>query len=185
MKRILLIFILTVCVCGCIFDKSNNEYENFEHYDLNDRDTKTMSYQIVNDKTKQEETYVVTDITPEGSEVAINGLFYKVSDNDYIKLDEFDSSGPDDYKFEDQNYFSVDKLYITRLFGSVVYEYTLDGGNTKKKDLSEKVVMYGTKIKDVKNGYVYFEGQTAFRGNQLYMRCSLKTSECEECSVNE
>ena len=57
---------------------------------------------------------MVTDITPEGSEAAINGLFYKVSDNDYIKLDEFDSSGPDDYKFEKQNYFSENKLYITK-----------------------------------------------------------------------
>lgn len=181
MKKILLIFILTVCVCGC----SNNKYDDFKHYSLKDRDTETTSHQIVNDKTKQEETYVITDITPEGSEAAINGLFYKVSDNDYIKLDEFDSSGPDDYKFEKQNYFSENKLYITRLSGGIVYEYTLNGVDTQKIDLSEKVRMYGTKVNEIKNGYVYFGGKTSLYGDQLCMRCSLKTSECEECSVNE
>lgn len=175
MKKLLLILILTFCIYGC----SNNEYNDFQHYSLKDRDTETTVYQTINDKTKQEETYIVTDITPEDSEAAINGLFYKISDNDYIKLDEFDSSGPDDYKFENQNYFSGNKLYITRLFGGIVYEYTLDGSNTQKKDLSEKVRMYGTRVKEVKDGYVHFEGRTDIHGDSKSIKCSLETSKCE------
>ena len=176
MKRILLVFILTVCVCGC----SNNEYDDFKHYSLKDRDTETTSYQVVNDKTKQEKIYVVTDITPEGSEASFDGLFYKISDNDYIKLDEFESCNPSSYKFEDENYFSGNKLYITRCSGGKIYEYTLDGVDTKKTDLSWKVNLYMARVKEVKNGYVYFEGEEGdFSGEAKNVRCYIETSECE------
>lgn len=176
MKKLLVLVILIFCVCGC----NNNQYDDLKHYDLKDRDTKTTVYQTINDKTKQEETYVVTDITPKDSEASIDGLFYKISDNNYIKLDEFESCNSSSYKHKNENYFSEDKLYITRCSGGRVYEYTLDGINTKKKDLSSIVNLYMAKVKEIKNGYVYFEGEEGdFSGQAKNVRCSIEKHECE------
>ena len=76
MKKILTIIMILLCfvITGC------NKKDNFEHYDLKDKDLNTYVYH----GDEKDELYALADITPEGYESFITGLFYKVSENDYI-----------------------------------------------------------------------------------------------------
>lgn len=171
MKKILVISIICIlCFCGC---NKQDKYEGFEHYDLLDRDTTSMSYSFYNDNN-QKETYIVTDITPKNSEEIINGLFYEVGENDYILIDSFSScNNSADYKSKADNYFYNNKLYIIRCSGGIVYEYTLNGENTAKKDLSSQIGIYNASIVDIKDGYIYIEGK------DKKIKCSQETYECK------
>ena len=96
-----------------------------------------------------------------------------------IMLDEFSScSNPTDYKNQSHNYFSDNKLYVTRCSGGIVLEYTLDGTNTQKKDLSNIVNLQNATVKEVKDGYVFFEGKDSSRNTKI-VKCSQKSYECE------
>ena len=133
-KNLILLAICILCFCGC---SKKEEYEDFKHYDLLDNDTTSMSYSFYDDDKHQKETFVVTDITPENSEEVINGPFYKVGYNDYILIDSFSScNDPGAYTGKKINYFYNDKLYIIRCSGGLMLEYTLNGAETTKKDLS-------------------------------------------------
>ena len=153
-RKIFLLATLILCVCSCSNKENNDDYQ---HYNLSDKDTLSTFYSYTNDNN-QTETYIVTDVTPTESEEIRNGLFYKVDDDDYIMLDEFSScSNPNDYKNKSKNYFSLNKLYITRCSGGIVYEYTLNGTDTKKENLSNIVKLQNANVKEVKDGYVFFE----------------------------
>lgn len=171
MKKFLIpAIICLLCLCGC---NKQDKYEGFEHYDLLNKDTSSMNYSFYNDNN-QKETYIVTDITPKNSEEIINGLFYEVGENDYILIDSFSSCNNSvDYKSEKYNYFYNNKLYIIRCSGGTVYEYTLKGEETTKKDLSSQIVVYNASIIDIKNGYIYIEGK------DKKIKCSQKTYECK------
>ena len=177
MKRILwLVPILLIFICGC---SNEEETRDFKHYTLQDNDTTSTLYFYTNTNTNQTETYIVTDITPNDSEEIINALFYEIDDNDYIMLDEFSScSNPTDYKNQSHNYFSDNKLYITRCSGGTVVEYTLDGTNTQKKDLSNIVNLQNATVKEVKDGYVFFEGKDSSRNTKI-VKCSQNSYDCE------
>lgn len=170
-KTTLLLILCILCFCGCT---KQDKYDSFEHYDLLDKDTTSTNYSFYNDNN-QKETYIVTNITPENSEEIINGLFYKVGDNDYILIDSFSScNNPNGHKSEKHNYFYNNKLYIIRCSGGTVYEYTLNREETTKKDLSSQIVLYNASIIDIKNGYIYIEGK------DKNIKCSQKTYECSE-----
>ena len=81
---ILLCFVITGC----------NKKDNFDHYDLKDKDLNTY----VHHGDEKDELYALADITPEGYESFITGLFYKVSENDYILLEKLEYSRKDAYK---------------------------------------------------------------------------------------
>lgn len=173
MKKIFVLLALCIlCFCGCT---KQDRYDSFEHYDLLDKDTTSTNYSFYNDNN-QKETYIVTDITPENSEEVINGLFYKVGHNDYILIDSFSScNDPGAYTGEKNNYFYNDKLYISRCSGGLMLEYTLNGAETTKKDLSSSQMRtYGAAITDIKDGYIYIEG---IKKNK---KCSQETYECTE-----
>lgn len=175
-KKAILIFILTFCVFGC----NKNRYANIKHYDLKNRDIKSMVYETISDKTKEKEIYIVTDISQEGSEMIKDGIFMKVKENDYIKIDEYESCNANAYSSEKYTYFSGNKLYISRCSGGKIYEYTLDGINTQRRDLTTKVNLYNARIYKIQNGYIYFEGEKGdFSGEIKYVKCSLESTICE------
>lgn len=172
MKKIFVLLALCIlCFCGCT---KQDKYDSFEHYDLLDKDTTSTNYSFYNDNN-QKETYIVTDITPENSEEIINGLFYKVEDNDYILIDSFSScNNSADYKSKEDNYFYNNKLYIIRCSGGLVSEYNLNGAETSKRDLSSNFGILNASITDIKDGYVYITGKNK------KLKCSQKTYECTE-----
>ncbi len=172
MKKIFVLLVLCIlCFCGCT---KQDKYDSFEHYDLLDKDTTSTNYSFYNDNN-QKETYIVTDITPENSEEIINGLFYKVDDNDYILIDSFSScNNSADYKSKADNYFYNNKLYIIRCSGGLVSEYNLNGAETSKRDLSSNFGILNASITDIKDGYVYITGKNK------KLKCSQKTYECTE-----
>ena len=173
-RKIFLLAALILCVCGCSNKENNDDYQ---HYSLSDKDTLSTFYSYTNDNN-QTETYIVTDVTPTESEEIRNALFYKVDDDDYIMLDEFSScSNPNDYKNKSKNYFSLNKLYITRCSGGIVYEYTLNGTDTIKKDLSNIVNLQNANVKEVKDGYVFFEGIDSSKDTKI-VKCSQETYDC-------
>ena len=90
-------FLLSLCGCQKI-----EPYADFEHYDLKNYIT-TNKYTIIDDNNKH--VYIITDITPDNSEAIINGLFYKVADDDYILLDKIDSCSKAEFYDENYNYF--------------------------------------------------------------------------------
>ncbi len=172
----LIILSLIFCICGC---EKKDPYANFEHYDLTKYDT-TVRY-IFAGESRIAQEYIVTDITPENSEAAFNGLFYKISDDDYILLDKIDSCYPTEYKKDSSNYFYLDKLYIIRCYGGTVSEYTLSGVETKKTDLISKfdtnLMLYS--IHNIDKDYIYFGAKKGFDGPQQSIKCSKDNYKCE------
>lgn len=174
MKKMIICLILLLCISGC----DNNIDKKFAHFDIKNIDSESTKYTYINDSTNQVEKYIVTDTTPKGSEIYMNGLLYEVNDDDYILLDEFESSNSTaDYKFEGINYFSGNKLYIIRGDGATVLEYTLDGTNTSKKDISSKIKLQSAEITKIKDGYIYLKGIDADK-NEKNLKCSQKTYKC-------
>lgn len=176
-KNIFILLFLILCVCGC---ENKNQYTDFKHYNLKDYDI-TNKYSFVDDNNYKHE-YVITDITPENSEEIINGLFYKVANNDYILLDEIKSCNSSEaFKSKNQNYFYNDKLYVNRCSGGVVLEYTLSGSKTSKKDLLSKLdsKLMLTSINNVDDDYIYYNGSSSISGSTEVTKCSRKNYKCQ------
>ncbi len=136
----IVILFLILYICGCGKKEEMDQFFDFEHFDLIGKNIN--SYTFYSDDKR--ETYAVADITLERhDEGEINGLFYKIADNDYILLDEIESCGNQDdlYKYERYNYFYSDdknnqnKLFINRYLGGSLLEYTLEEENFQKKVL--------------------------------------------------
>lgn len=176
MKKIVGLFLLVIlCACGC--NNNDDVLSDFKHSDLKNNDVSNRYYYVNADKQREE--YIITDITPKNNEERINGLFYKVSDNDYILLDEFSSCTSDNaYKSNEQNFFYENRLYIIRCSGGIVSEYKLDGANTEKKDLSYISDLRLKSIIDVSDGFIYFNGEDDL-GDSKNIKCSQKTYNCE------
>ena len=177
-KHVIIFLFLIFYVCGC---EKSNQYTNFEHYDLTNYDT-TNKYTYVGDDNYKYE-YVITDITPESSEERINGLFYKVSDNDYILLDEIKSCNSSEaYKSDKQNYFYGESLYVNRCSGGVVLEYTLSGSKTAKTDLLSKLdsSFILISINSVDEKYVYYNGSARFSCPSEVIKCSIEDYTCHQ-----
>lgn len=176
-KRIIMFLLLVLFMCGC---EKHDQYDNFEHYDLTNYDT-SNSYTYVDDNNLKYE-YVVTDITPEASEEIINGLFYKVSDNDYILLDTINScTYIEAYKNYKQTYFYDNKLYVNRCSGGIVLEYTLSGSETEKVNLLSKLnssyMLISINKVDEKN--IYYNGSASYSSPTEIIKCSREDYKCE------
>ena len=176
-KNIIILSFSILCLCGC---KKIDPYADFEHYDLKNYYTGNM-YTIIDDNNNRH-VYTVADITPDNSEAIINGLFYKVADDDYILLDKIDSCGQDEFYDENYNYYYDKKLYITRCSGGLVLEYNLDGIKTSKisllPKLDSKYMLYS--IDNIDEEYIYFNGHARIYTPFEIIKCSKKDFKCEK-----
>lgn len=132
MKKLVLLFTITLILCGC----DNQEKDTFKHYDLKDKDINIYKYET----EKTLETYVLADITPTPYESVLTGLFYKVGNDDYILLETLESSTMEAYK---KNYMYI--FYENKLYGlgngdtPNIFEIELNGKNSKFKELEFRV----------------------------------------------
>lgn len=106
MKKLMLICIMLLLLTGC---ELNSDYENFEHYDLKDKE---VQYYECLDDDHIKRTYAVADITPENYESKLRGLFYQVDNDDYILLDKIDLYYYDEGHSSAYNAMYDNKLYV-------------------------------------------------------------------------
>ncbi len=182
MKKILsliLISIMLLLSTGC----SNNELDNFEHYNLTHK--KVTVYKYTNDN-KKTETYVLSDITT-GDMLITTGLFYKLKDNDYILLAKLESQHQNAYKNK-----SIYQFYNNKLYGvgdgdtPMIFEIELKGTESKINELKLKLAdktnpFLISSIESIDNetisltGEIFVEEYAPFQN----LNCSLKNYECQ------
>lgn len=180
MKKIFMLLIGVILVCGC--QNKENNYDSFKHYELNQSQKDYYNYIDKNGKT---EVYVIADITPENYEYKLDGLFYEISNNDYILLDEIENNNSKVFQHEN-------KLYVTACNSMCHYEYTLDKEKTSKKELNFKVSEVGKQLTlyeaiDLKDNNIYYRAKMydssideTYWGKEYVLKCDLKTYKCEE-----
>lgn len=195
MNKIKLLFVLVVCIflcSSCVGQKS--DFDKFEHFDLKNKDINSYSF-YCDDSI---ETYAIADITFERQdEGGINGLFYKIDNNDYILLDEIESCGSQDdlYNNERYTYFYRDdsnnqnKIFVNRCLGSLLLEYTLEGENFEKVELKFDTSEISSNplehvmidyIEKVENQNIYYNANINNTDNHdITIMCSLSTYKCE------
>ena len=192
MRKVYIILLLSIAIMtfGC----ENNNYKDFEHYTLDNKELKTHAF--FDEKNKLE--YAITDITEEKKdEGGIEGLFYKVAPNDYILLDEIEVCGAQSSKLylsDQYTYFykneetNEKKLYINRCLGGKLIEYTLNGAEYTEKELKFdthsistnplEYVEFNSIIKVVEDT-IYYKGAIHNTDKRnLDIKCSLKTLKC-------
>lgn len=185
--RLLLIFSSILLLNGCA--KKDTNLDNYEHYNLTGKDIAVVYNYYFEDNSKNYK-YVIADITPENSDVVINGLFCQISNDDYILLDTFESKG-NQINYRNRNtYIYEGKLYIIRnIYSSKIMEYSLHGINIEK---NEFIVEFDDRrlilsyIENVDNEYIYLygriygSGSTAINSNQyLHVKCSKIDHKCK------
>ena len=184
MKKILTILIIILLFNGC-----SKKYEKFEHYDLTNYEKLTFKYV----ENFEENIYVLADITPKNYEMKIYGLFYKISDNDYILLDKIENGSLS----EQENYFINNKLYVNAHYSAHHYEYTLLKDKTIKRELNfdyssvgKQIMMYYvTKVED---NYIYYYSimydstiDPEYWGKKYILKCSLEDYKCVDSKEEE
>lgn len=194
MKKIIILSIILFS-CLILFEgcrKQNNEYDNYEYYDLNDNEINT--YTFYHDDGNY--TYAVADITKSNDESGTNGIFYKIQDNKYILLDTILTceNASNIHLYKEYTYFyqdneENDKLYINRCLGKYLIEYTFDKENIKSNELkfdlpkvSENSLEYVeiNTIEKVDRDYIYFKVDIANTYQRdIMMKCSLTNKKCE------
>ena len=100
-----------------VFHKDEDKYSKFEHYDINEY--KHMIFTIDNDENK---TYGVAHLSTDSENFDTDGLFYRISYNDYILLDKINAgtTGLGTHS----NYLYKDKLYEIK-YSLFLYHYLL------------------------------------------------------------
>lgn len=183
MKKIFLIILLLI-VCGC---KYTTQYSQYEHYNLNENDGYLFNYTF-HDEYGIPSTYVVTILEERDYEDITVGLFFKISQNDYVLLDKINSCNEKEIDVEN-TYFYYDsnqqnnKLYLQRCIGNKNIEYVLDKEKIIKKellfdkkiaDLKETSIVFN-KIKKVEDNYIYYVGYNvdSVEREELSIKCSL------------
>ena len=178
-KRILaLILLCFIFLTGC-----GDKYKNFEHYDLKDKDI--MAYTVHFDNG--EANYAIADISDivGYTEIQVYGLFYQVSENDYILIDQFSLRNSP----EDSVKLYNDELYVlTQGEDGGSYVYKLNKEKFSKKSIQFKAtdIVGPTMIEDIKDGEIYLFGMT-FDGKSnisANFKCSLDTYKCEQIDSN-
>ena len=178
MKKILMmVLIILLLFSGC-----SNENKEFEHYDLTNYEK--LTYKVVGNF--EENIYAIADITPENYEMKIYGLFYKISDNDYILLDKIENGSLN----EEENYLINNKLYVNSHNASHHYEYTLLKDKTTKKELNFDYSSVGKQIRmyyptKVEDNYIYYYSvmydstiDLEYWGKKYILKCSLEDYKC-------
>ena len=138
-------------------------------------------------------TYVVTILEERDYEDITVGLFFKISQNDYVLLDKINSCNEKEIDVEN-TYFYYDsnqqnnKLYLQRCIGNKNIEYVLDKEKIIKKellfdkkiaDLKETSIVFN-KIKKVEDNYIYYVGYNvdSVEREELSIKCSLIDYSC-------
>lgn len=193
MKKVMLI-LLVLLMCGC---SNKDKYKDFEHYDL--REFKYEEYVFPREnkgiwKETEIENYAIA-IIESGVMRNTEGLLYKVAENDYILLDDFEGHGV--YGIAGHVFQYEDKIYIV---GNelMINEYTLNGENTTVRELAtkfdyssitskyeeggHKVYPYGHLIEKVDDDFIYFKGIFIPNAKEpsKNIKCSLNDYKCEE-----
>lgn len=152
MKKVILILILMIFICGC------KKQDTFKHYDLSNVES-TYFTQVLDDGEK---IYALSDITPDDYESTLTGLFLKINEKDYILLETLESSINDAYKSKLLYYFYYDKLYGVGSGNtpkSFIIE--LEGKNSILKEIDYKFnnnVIIPSSIKSVDDDYIEISG---------------------------
>ena len=177
MRMLFVILILVICLCGCNNENKNN-FSNFEHYDLSKKDAIYHTY--VNNNVMNK--YAIADITPDSYEMSVCGLFYQVSDNDYVLLDKIESTAV----MDDISKFYENKLYVIGMGDTPGnYEYTLNQEKITKKELVFEFSkgFLARSIKNVNKNEIYYKVLTndedTSNSISIVLRCSLSTYKCE------
>lgn len=172
MKKLFIILMLVLVVCGC----SNSKKGTFKHYDLKDKDLNPYSY-IYEDGSS--DLYVLADMTGKDSLAVMTGLFYKVGEDDYILLDTFESSQTEAYVKNSIYSFVFDKLYgIGNGDTPSSFIYELDRENSKMIDVDFKYKdkkIIPSSIKDVDGNKIVF---SVYNDDNKYV-CNLSNYKCE------
>ena len=178
MKKRIYLLLIFFLLTGC--GKSDN-YASFKHYSLEGKDKINIYYY---GRDKEHNTYIFTNIESNDF-TSYNGLFYKVGDNDYILLDKVETCGDkDNYKRKEVAYFYDDKLYYALDCKNELYEYKLDGADTKKINFLEKTDydIFSLSIQDVDSRYIYLRGREHFELDDREFKnfkCDRSSYKCE------
>ena len=185
MKKIFLVCIgVILLLCGC-----SDEFSGFEHYDLSGKDLNVYNYY---DDVRGKETYVLADMTPENYESCLTGLYYKISDNDYILLERLESSTFDAYKKDFIYQFYDGKLYGIGRGSNLPLMFTIElkGKDSVLDGISFKVGDKGigpTSIENIENNTIKVYGYIRLDDEPVASRhfdCSLETYQCEIIKVD-
>lgn len=183
MKKFFSIVLISVIfLSGCSF---KNTYDEFEHYSLEEMEYITYTY---TDESGVKSVYAVADLTESDKEYldgGVDGLFYKVGDDDYILIDRISKNGGSGFDTKN-TYFCGNTLYIKR-GNSISYleKYTLDKENTFKEELtfntsniSQNMVGFSY-IEKVKENYIFLVGYIYHEEGNVNIKCNLENLVCE------
>ncbi len=152
MNSIMLLLFTTLILCGCSLGVENikKSFDNYEHYNLNDRDL--VIYKIYDEKNNVEDIYAIADFAPNENKNHVDGLFYQIAKDDYILLDEIYNLSSKEKIVK----FYENKLYV--LEHGVINEYKFDKEKIDKREL--KLLLPNSQfifelIDDVRDGYIY------------------------------
>ncbi len=178
MKKTLGIFLIGICILssGCA-----KEEDNFEHYDLKDKDLNIYTY---HNDSNEKEVYALATLSSSMS--TLTGFFYKIDENEYILLETLESSTSDAYK---KNYMY--QFYDNKLYGvgngntPTVFEIELNGTKSKLKELEFEVngitnAFINASIRNIDNDQIILSGDIGIDGHieYKYFDCSLKDYKC-------
>lgn len=177
---IIILVLVTVLVGGC---SKRDELDEYEHYDLKDKDTSAY-YSYIDEENNQIYEYIVADISIENAVTdMIHGLFFEVGRDDYILLDKIEVCNGDreSYKYQSYTRFYDNKLYINRCSGAVALEYTLDGRKITKVDMASKLEkpLLLSSIKEIDENYIFYSAKKHYTSEYQTLRCSREDYKCE------
>ena len=182
MKKTIIITLFAVIalyLTGCVKEK-----DNFEHYDLKDKDLNLYTYYGEN---QNKDIYALADITSDSSESFYTGLFYKIKENDYILLETFESNMEGAY-----NEKTIYQFYNGNLYGigqgdtPMIFQVKLKGEESKAESIKfmmndEENPFLIREIKSIENNDILMSGYTYINGNSEYAKinCSLINLTCQ------
>ncbi len=171
--------IFLILFCCIFFTGCGGQYDDFKHYDLKSKDITTYTVHY----DDGDAIYAIADISDiaQSAEMQVHGLFYQVSENDYILIEQFSLRNSP----EDSVKLYNDELYVlTKGEDGGSYVYKLNKEKFSKKSIQFKAtdIVAPTMIKDIKDGEIYlfgntFDGKSNISSN---FKCSLDTYNCEQ-----
>lgn len=184
MKKILILLIAIISITGC-----TKEEDNFEHYDLKDKDKNVYIYH--SDEYGRQE-YVLADLTPAEYESCLTGFFYKVSEDDYILLETLEFNQKDSYKKEYVYQFNDDKLYGVGNGDSPTYfEIELKAKDSEVKERSfnwDNQEIVPRSIKSINDDKIVIYAYASTKESATVgsnFECSLEDYKCKRLAQSE
>ncbi len=181
MKKIFLIFIsLILCGCSLGVENTKKSFDNYEHYNLNDR--ALIINKVYDEKNSVEDIYVIAYFTPKSDKYSTNGLFYQIAKDDYILLEILGGSSP---LSDEVGIFFEGKFYTHTCENNVsgVCEYKFNKEKIDKKEFKFSFPdedLYYSSINSINDEYMYLLAHEVFGEHNSYiLKCSRKTYKCE------